>query len=87
MYVTYYLLLLHIYHKVIFRIINELLVDHNDQGWLGSQPNGQEGDQLLKLIAQLDLLMSDSLDFHLARGDLQQTAQPQMKFLHKLLGK
>ena len=41
----------------------------------------------MKLIAQLDQLMSDSLEFHWARGDIQQKAQAKMEFIYDRLGK
>ena len=52
------------------QILNNLLKDDNDDGWLGAEPKGNEGNKMLNLLETLDTLVVKSLDFHISRGDM-----------------
>ena len=69
-----------------FKIINRLLTDDNDPGWLGSQPKGHEGDRLLKVTKKLDNLIADSLALHVSRGDITPSEHAEMSFTQKSIG-
>ena len=51
-------------------VLDNILYEKNDLGWNAQNPQGAEGDELMKVTTEMYEVLSKSIKFHVMRGDV-----------------